>query len=55
MKYQVPVVMDSDAHVDLMAGNHAYALEMLQMVNFPEELVLNSQSGMLYDYINFKP
>jgi len=55
MKYQVPVVMDSDAHVDLMAGNHAYALEMLQMVNFPEELVLNSQSWMLYDYINFKP
>lgn len=55
MKYQVPVVMDSDAHVDLMAGNHAYALEMLQMVNFPEELVLNSQSEMLYDYINYKP
>jgi len=55
MKYQVPVVMDSDAHVDLMAGNHAYALEMLQMGKFPEELVLNSQSGMLYDYINFKP
>lgn len=55
IKYQVPVVMDSDAHVDLMAGNHAYAQEMLQMVNFPEELVLNSQREMLYDYINFKP
>ena len=35
-EYKVPVIMDSDAHVDTAVGNHQYPLEVIQMVDFPE-------------------
>lgn len=52
MDYQVPVVMDSDTHVDVMVGNHGYAKEMLDMVGFPEGLVVNYHRELLKEYIN---
>ena len=54
IEHQVPIVMDSDSHVDVMVGNHKYAQEMLDKVNFPEELVINFHSEMLKEYINYK-
>lgn len=53
IKYQVPIVMDSDAHVDIMVGNHRYAQEMLNSVDFPEELVINYHLEVLKDYLNY--
>ena len=41
-KYQVPVVMDSDAHFDLLIGEFDLARELLTKLDFPEELVLNA-------------
>jgi len=41
-QYEVPVIMDSDAHIDLDVGNHIYAKEVLNEANFPEELVVNT-------------
>ncbi len=52
--YHVPIVMDSDAHVDVTVANHGYAQELLEEMDFPEGLVLNSHSERLYDYINKK-
>lgn len=52
MEYEVPVVMDSDAHVDVMVGNHGYAQEMLGLVGFPEGLVVNYHRELLKEYIN---
>lgn len=52
-KYQVPIVMDSDAHVDNRAGDHAFAQKLLEELKFPENLIINSQIEMLYDYINY--
>lgn len=40
-KYQVPVVMDSDAHFDTLIGEFDMARELLTKLDFPEELVLN--------------
>ena len=54
VKYQVPVVMDSDAHVDFMAGEHTFAIQLLERLGFPEELVLNGNSEMFCEYINLK-
>ena len=51
-EYEVPVVMDSDAHVDVQVGEHGYARKMLDMVKFPEELVVNFHSELLKGYIN---
>lgn len=55
VKYQVPIVVDSDAHVDVQVGEHEYALKMLEETGFPEELVINSDSQAIYDYINYMP
>ncbi len=40
-KYQVPIIMDSDSHVDADVGNHAFSKPLLEEIHFPEELILN--------------
>ena len=40
-EYQVPVIMDSDAHADNAVGNHSEAVNVLESVDFPEELIVN--------------
>lgn len=41
-KYHVPIIMDSDSHVDADVGNHNYSEPLLRELHFPEELILNS-------------
>lgn len=53
MKYQAPVIVNSDAHADVWVGEHAFALKLLEEMGFPEELVINASSGAVYDYINY--
>ena len=52
-KYQVPIIVDSDAHVDVLVGAHEFALEMLEEMGFPEKLVMNTRDDAIYDYINY--
>lgn len=47
MKHQVPVVVDSDAHVDSDVGSHSYAQKILDEVGFPEELILNDRPELI--------
>lgn len=51
-KYRVPIVMDSDAHFDTLIGKFDMARALLEEIDFPEELVLNSSVEMLKKYIN---
>lgn len=55
VKYQVPIVVDSDAHADVAVGAHECALEMLGTLGFPEELIMNAHSQAIFDYINYQP
>ena len=52
-EYKVPVIMDSDAHVDTAVGNHQYPLEVIQMVDFPEELVVNTNVELAKSFLNY--
>lgn len=52
MKYKVPVIMGSDAHYHEDILNHGRALSLLEEVQFPEELVVNTDKEKLYQYIN---
>lgn len=52
MKYQVPVVMDSDAHFDTLIGEFDAARSVLEEIDFPEELVLNHSLDALKKYVN---
>lgn len=52
-KYQTPIVIDSDAHVDLEVGGHSLAYKLLLETDFPEELVANANPGLLKKYLNY--
>lgn len=52
-EFETPVVMDSDAHVDLDVGNHSLARELLKEAGFPEHLVVNVCPQLLKKYANY--
>lgn len=52
-EFETPVVLDSDAHVDLDVGNHSLAQGVLKEVNFPENLVVNAYPQLLKKYANY--
>lgn len=55
MRYQVPIVIGSDAHVDTDVGNHGMALELLEELHFPEHLLINADPLRLKPYVNAFP
>lgn len=52
VKYQVPVIMDSDAHFDAHIAGFDAARSLLTELNFPEELVVNRSVNSLRGYAN---
>lgn len=54
-QYEVPIVVNTDAHFALSVGVFDRALAALKEVDFPEELVLNNDLKRLVDFINAKP
>ncbi|MGN0466539.1 MAG: phosphatase [Lachnospiraceae bacterium] len=48
-KYQVPIIMDSDSHIDVDVGNHNYSMPLLEELHFPEELILNRSVDVFLD------
>lgn len=53
-EYAVPVIMGSDAHFDTLIGEFSMARELLEEVDFPEELVLNRRVEALQGHVNVK-
>lgn len=53
-KYEVPVVVDSDAHFALKIGKVSHALDMLKEIDFPEKLILNADEERFFGYIKEK-
>ena len=51
-KYQVPIVLGSDAHIDTDVGRHDAALQLLEEINFPEHLVVNRSTEELKKFVN---
>ncbi|MGO5096064.1 phosphatase [Agathobaculum sp. LCP25S3_E8] len=49
-KYEVPIVVDSDSHIEYRVGCVDHALAMLEDIGFPEELVVNSSRERLDTY-----
>lgn len=50
MKYDVPVIISSDAHSCYSVGNHTAAIQMLEALNFPEKLVVNATLDQFMAY-----
>lgn len=51
IKYQTPVIINSDAHIEADVGNHQRATALLEEFGFPEELVINTSIDRLLPYI----
>lgn len=51
-QYRVPVVVNSDAHSEFEVGCCDKALEMLEELKFPEELIVNTNQERLEKYLN---
>ena len=47
-KYQVPVVMDSDAHFDHLIGEFDLARDLLEKLDFPEPDISYTDSASQY-------
>lgn len=50
-KYSTPIVVDSDSHFSANVGKFPQALALLQELNFPEELIINSNIERLKKYL----
>ena len=53
-KYDVPVIISSDAHISFSVADYRYALPLLEECNFPEELVLNCSPEAFFDFTGLK-
>lgn len=50
-KYEVPVIMGSDAHISFDVGRHERVLELIQESEFPDELILNDKLDMFFQIL----
>ncbi len=53
MKYQVPIIVSSDAHDPSWVAEHTLALQMLEDYGFDENLVLNTSVDKIKKFIHF--
>lgn len=51
-KYNQPIILGSDAHIDVDILNNERAQKVLDEVNFPEELIINTSVDKLKKYVN---
>ena len=50
-RYEVPVVLGSDAHISYDIANYGFIWPLLQETNFPDELIMNYDAGRFLTYI----
>lgn len=53
-KYQTPVILNSDAHIASDVGNFSYILPILEKLEFPESLVVNTSLSLFEEYVKEK-
>ena len=52
MKYQVPIILGSDSHISYTIGRFDSALEIMEEVQFPQELILNYSEENIRKLVN---
>ena len=51
-KYEVPVVMATDAHASFMVGDLTQSVQVAEEAGFPEELLLNDSVEKFKYFLN---
>lgn len=50
-KYDVPIIVNSDAHFSTYVGRFPRSIQLLEEINFPKELVVNSSVERFRSYL----
>ena len=50
-RYEVPVILGSDAHISFDIANYEYALQLVGETEFPEELIMNTSVEKFKRYL----
>ena len=53
-KYEVPVILGSDAHISFDIATYDYVWQLVDETGFPEELIMNLSVEKFEDYLNIK-
>ena len=53
-KHKVPIIVNSDSHFAMDVGNLDMAIKLLEDMNMPEELIVNSTVERFEDYMKKK-
>lgn len=51
-KYEVPVILGSDAHISFSIGDYEFIPSLLQETEFPEGLIVNDKPEFFFNYLN---
>lgn len=51
-RYEVPVILGSDAHISFDIATYDYALQLIGETEFPEELIMNTSVEKFKTYLN---
>lgn len=51
-KYEMPIILGSDAHISFDVANYTFVYELLNEVEFPESLIVNTSVPMLASFIS---
>lgn len=54
IRYSVPMVINSDAHVAFDIGKFTFVEELIKKLNVPEELIINTQKSKIISYLKNK-
>lgn len=53
-KYEVPVILGSDAHISFDIATYDYVWQLVDETGFPEEMIMNLSVEKFKDYLNIK-
>lgn len=53
-KYNVPIILNSDAHIKYQIGDVDRCISLLEVVEFPEELIVNFNDDLFNKYFNYR-
>lgn len=53
-RYEVPIILGSDAHISFSVADYRYALPLLAETDFPEDLVVNDKPEWFLEYVGIE-
>jgi putative hydrolase len=54
MAYETPIILGSDAHISFDIGNFDACIEMIEALDFPDHLIVNTSLDLLYGHSKIK-